>query len=211
MAPAGPLASSSQSRRKGGQTDGQTDGCTVLKAKTLVRGARAHPEAGGQAWPFPCTSRAAPQAGAPKGAPDPVLGPPSRPQACTRLPAALDARPSSGNICISSGSLGGLRWVRTVGREPGEAVVDSRPVLRGARPAPPLPRPSSRPLPPRPAPPLLPVAQDLRVGRGLTRKDDTLALLHRLGLNRQSHRRRVCKAEDSRSGSFLSLKFLLSL
>lgn len=64
---------------------------------------------------------------------------------------------------------------------------------------------------PRPAPPLLPVAQDLRVGRGLTRKDDTLALLHRLGLNRQSHRRRVCKAEDSRSGSFLSLKFLLSL
>ena len=61
---------------------------------------------------------------------------------------------------------------------------------------------------PCPAPPLLPVAQDLRVGCGLTGKDDALALLYRLGLNRQGHCRRVCKAEDGRSGSFLSLKFL---
>ena len=56
--------------------------------------------------------------------------------------------------------------------------------------------------------PLPPVAQDLRVGCGLARKDDALALLHRLWLNGQGHRRRVCKAEDWKSGSFLSLKFL---
>ena len=62
---------------------------------------------------------------------------------------------------------------------------------------------ASRDLPP----PLPPVAQDLGVGCGLTRKDDTLALLHRLWLNGQGHRRRVCKAEDWKSGSFLSLKF----
>ena len=61
---------------------------------------------------------------------------------------------------------------------------------------------------PAPAPPLLPVAQDLRVGRGLTGKDDALALLHRLGLYRQGHCRGVCKAEDGRSGPFLSLTFL---
>ena len=61
---------------------------------------------------------------------------------------------------------------------------------------------------PAPAPPLLPVAQDLGVGRGLTGKDDALALLHRLGLYRQGHCRGVCKAEDGRSGPFLSLTFL---
>lgn len=60
-------------------------------------------------------------------------------------------------------------------------------------------------------PTLSPVAQDLRVGRGLACKDDMLTLQHGLGLNGQSHSRRVCKVQDRRSGSFLSPSFSLSL
>lgn len=50
-------------------------------------------------------------------------------------------------------------------------------------------------------PTLSPVAQNLRVGCGLACKDDSLALLHCLGFNGQSHCRRICKAGHRKSGS----------
>lgn len=54
-----------------------------------------------------------------------------------------------------------------------------------------------------------PVAQDLGVGCGLARKDNAFALLHRLWLDGQGHRGRVCKAADAKSGPFLFPGFRL--